>query len=48
MSSTTIKAIKAREIIDSRGNPTIEVDIHLNGGAGGRAVSETHAGGGAR
>mmetsp|Transcript_9780 Transcript_9780/g.9540 ORF Transcript_9780/g.9540 Transcript_9780/m.9540 type:complete len:474 (+) Transcript_9780:73-1494(+) len=26
--SMTIKAIKAREIIDSRGNPTVEVDVH--------------------
>lgn len=32
-----IQKVKAREIIDSRGNPTIEVDIHLNGGAFGRA-----------
>ena len=38
MSSTTIKAIKAREIIDSRGNPTVEVDVYLNGGAFGRAA----------
>jgi enolase len=38
MSSTTIKAIKAREIIDSRGNPTVEVDVYLKGGAFGRAA----------
>jgi enolase len=38
MSSTTISAISAREIIDSRGNPTIEVDVHLGGGAFGRAA----------
>jgi enolase len=38
MSSTTIKAIKAREIIDSRGNPTVEVDVYLKGGALGRAA----------
>ena len=25
-----IKQVKAREIIDSRGNPTIEVDVYLN------------------
>jgi enolase len=31
-SSTSIKAIKGREIIDSRGNPTVEVDITLNNG----------------
>ena len=34
---TTIAAIQAREILDSRGNPTVEVDVHLNGGALGRA-----------
>src|SRR5882672_445581 len=28
----------AREILDSRGNPTIEVDVHLDGGAFGRAA----------
>jgi enolase len=29
--------IKAREVLDSRGNPTIEVDVVLDGGARGRA-----------
>jgi enolase 1/2/3 len=38
MSTTSISAIKAREILDSRGNPTIEVDVHLSGGASGRAA----------
>jgi len=38
MSSTTIAGIRAREIIDSRGNPTIEVDVRLDGGARGRAA----------
>lgn len=38
MSATTITAVKGREIIDSRGNPTVEVDVHLNGGAIGRAA----------
>ena len=38
MSNTTITAVKGREIIDSRGNPTVEVDVHLNGGAVGRAA----------
>ena len=37
-SGTDIAEIKAREIIDSRGNPTIEVDVRLNGGAIGRAA----------
>src|SRR5882724_8301311 len=35
---TSITEIIAREILDSRGNPTIEVDIHLEGGALGRAA----------
>ncbi len=37
-SSTTIIDIRAREIIDSRGNPTIEVDAILSGGIRGRAA----------
>ena len=32
-----IKDIKARQIIDSRGNPTIEVDVILEDGSLGRA-----------
>jgi len=36
--NTTITAITAREIIDSRGNPTIEVDVKLAGGFTGRAA----------
>src|SRR5215472_345238 len=36
--STTITEIKAREVLDSRGNPTIEVDVRLSGGALGRAI----------
>ncbi len=35
---STIYDIKAREILDSRGNPTIEVDVLLAGGALGRAA----------
>src|ERR1700692_2446304 len=35
---STIFDIQAREIIDSRGNPTIEVDVILAGGAMGRAA----------
>jgi len=34
---TIITEIKAREILDSRGNPTIEVDVELESGAVGRA-----------
>lgn len=33
-----IKDVKAREILDSRGNPTVEVDLFLDSGAWGRAA----------
>ena len=36
--NTTISSITAREIIDSRGNPTVEVDVRLACGALGRAA----------
>ena len=36
--NTTISSVTAREIIDSRGNPTVEVDVKLAGGALGRAA----------
>src|SRR2546421_11504442 len=35
---STISDILAREIIDSRGNPTVEVDVLLANGATGRAA----------
>src|SRR4026209_49633 len=35
---TGIAKVNAREILDSRGNPTVEVDVHLEGGAFGRAA----------
>jgi len=35
---STISDIKAREILDSRGNPTVEVDVLLASGAAGRAT----------
>ena len=38
MASTSIRKIWAREILDSRGNPTVEVDVHLEGGVCGRAA----------
>ena len=38
MSNTTISSIRAREILDSRGNPTVEADVTLAGGATGRAA----------
>src|SRR2546429_406656 len=38
MAKTSIKSIRAREILDSRGNPTVEVDVRLESGALGRAA----------
>src|SRR5207237_8550018 len=38
MARTSIRKIWAREILDSRGNPTVEVDVHLDSGAMGRAA----------
>ena len=35
---STIYDIQAREILDSRGNPTVEVDVTLENGAAGRAA----------
>ncbi len=35
---TTIVDLQAREILDSRGNPTVEADVHLENGAAGRAA----------
>jgi enolase len=35
---TTIERVQAREILDSRGNPTVEAEVHLTGGARGRAA----------
>src|SRR6267378_7842230 len=35
---TNIQSIQAREILDSRGNPTVEVDVTLNCGTVGRAA----------
>lgn len=44
---TTIEYVHAREILDSRGNPTIEVDVGLSGGALGRAAVPSGASTGA-
>lgn len=43
-----IVKIIAREIMDSRGNPTIEADVHLAGGAWGRAAAPSGASTGSR
>lgn len=38
MNKTAISKVKAREIFDSRGNPTVEVDVTLQDGSFGRAA----------
>lgn len=46
--STFIQTVKAREIFDSRGNPTVEVDITLSDGSWGRAAVPSGASTGER
>jgi enolase len=45
---SSIAAVKAREILDSRGNPTVEVDVRLRDGAFGRAGVPSGASTGSR
>jgi enolase len=45
---TTIVEVHGREIFDSRGNPTVEVDVFLEGGARGRAAVPSGASTGTR
>ena len=45
---TAIKDIRAREILDSRGNPTIEADVILADGTIGRAAAPSGASTGSR
>ena len=40
-----IERVHARQIVDSRGNPTVEVDVQLGSGAAGRAAPSVAAGG---
>lgn len=42
-----IKSVHAREILDSRGNPTLEVDVTLENGMVGRAAVPSGASTGA-
>ena len=35
---TAIKRVHAREVLDSRGNPTVEVEVTLESGSFGRAI----------
>jgi enolase len=45
---SVIEAVHARQILDSRGNPTVEVDLRLAGGATGRASVPSGASTGTR
>jgi len=45
--TTSIEFIDAREILDSRGNPTVEVDVVLDDGSVGRAAVPSGASTGA-
>jgi enolase len=45
---TSIKTVHARQILDSRGNPTLEAEIELDSGAFGRAAVPSGASTGAR
>lgn len=44
---TTIGNVYAREVLDSRGNPTVEVEVYLESGARGRAIVPSGASTGA-
>ena len=35
---SVIESVYAREVLDSRGNPTVEVEVVLESGAEGRAI----------
>ena len=48
MSNTNIEKIIAREVIDSRGNPTVEADVYLTSGVMGRAAVPSGASTGSR
>ncbi|MFC1705955.1 phosphopyruvate hydratase [Planctomycetota bacterium] len=41
--STKIKTVKGRQILDSRGNPTVEVEVYLESGVMGRAAAPSGA-----
>jgi enolase len=45
---SAIEAVHARQVLDSRGNPTVEVDLRLTGGATGRAAVPSGASTGTR
>ena len=45
---TSIETVRGREVIDSRGNPTVEVEVLLESGAQGRAAVPSGASTGTR
>jgi enolase len=45
---STIEAVNAREVLDSRGNPTVEVEVLLESGARGRGIVPSGASTGSR
>ena len=45
---TTIRTVNARRVWDSRGRPTVEAEVHLQGGATGRAIVPAGASKGSR
>ena len=47
MDNFTIKDIKARQVLDSRGNPTVEAEVYLENGGFGRAIVPSGASTGA-
>src|SRR5688572_17834115 len=46
--TTVIEDVRAREVIDSRGNPTVEVEVSLDSGDTGRAIVPSGASTGSR
>jgi hypothetical protein len=46
--ATSIRAVRARRVWDSRGRPTVEAEVHLQGGATGRAIVPAGASKGTR
>jgi len=48
MSGTSISSIHARRVFDSRGRPTVEAEVKLESGAGGRAIAPSGASRGSR
>ena len=45
---TRIVAVKGREVLDSRGNPTVEAEVRTEGGGVGRAITPSGASTGSR